>query len=178
MLWTNLSNTATGIIIIVFQARASDTYGISILHLSISVSLNIFLTLAIVVRIVLHGRNIRAATGSRAGISGLYKTIATMLLESSALYTVTSLFLIGTWITSNRVIGNFIIYIHAETQACASTQLQFLDRLSDTAIGQVIAPLLIIQRVANQSALTSSTIVSGHVNSLHVRSRGVSTGGS
>ena len=38
-------------------------------------------------------------------------------------------------------------------------------------IGQVIAPLLIIQRVANQSALTGSAVVSGNVSSFRARSR-------
>lgn len=44
-------------------------------------------------------------------------------------------------------------------------------------IGQVIAPLLIIQRVANRSALTSDTIVTGHIISFHDRGRGESVGG-
>ena len=63
-------------------------------YLSISVSLNVLLTLMIVIRLVLHGRNVRTATGSPAGIGGLYNTIATMLIESSALYAVTSLLVI------------------------------------------------------------------------------------
>ena len=44
-------------------------------------------------------------------------------------------------------------------------------------IGQVIAPLLIIQRAANKSALTSNTIASGRLSSFKARSRGISTGG-
>ena len=45
-------------------------------------------------------------------------------------------------------------------------------------IGQVIAPLLIIQRVANQSALTGSAVVSGNVSSFRARSRReLTTGG-
>jgi len=36
----------------------------------------------------------------------------------------------------------------------------------------VIAPLLIIQRVANRSALTSDTIVTGTISSFHVGGRG------
>ena len=43
--------------------------------------------------------------------------------------------------------------------------------------GQVIAPLLIIQRVANRSALTSNTIATGHIESFHVGSRWESAGG-
>lgn len=45
--------------------------------------------------------------------------------------------------------------------------------------GQVIAPLLLVQRVANHRALTSNTIASGgRIDSFHVRSRRESTGGS
>ena len=45
-------------------------------------------------------------------------------------------------------------------------------------IGQVIAPLLIIQRVANRSALTSNTIFTAQIDSFRARSRGESAGGS
>ena len=116
--WANVIDAATGILIITFQARQLDVYNISISHLSISVSLNILLTLTIVIRLVLHGRNVRAATGSRVGIGGLYKNIATMLIESCALYAVTSLLLIGLWVNRNSVANTFVP-IHAETQACA-----------------------------------------------------------
>ena len=43
---------------------------------------------------------------------------------------------------------------------------------------QVIAPLLIIKRVANQSALTSTSVVTGGVGSFSFRSRGGAAGGS
>ena len=42
-------------------------------------------------------------------------------------------------------------------------------------IEQVVAPLLIILRVANRSALTSSTIASGHISGLKALSREEST---
>ena len=41
-------------------------------------------------------------------------------------------------------------------------------------IGQVLAPLLIIQRVANKSALTSNTLISGQLSSFKARSGGKS----
>ena len=46
-----------------------------------------------------------------------------------------------------------------------------------TTVGQVIAPLLIIQRVANKSALTSNTLVSGRLSTFKARSRGELTDG-
>jgi len=42
-------------------------------------------------------------------------------------------------------------------------------------IDQAIAPLLIVQRVANKRALTSDTIVTGHAISFNVETRGGST---
>jgi len=93
----NVGNTATGILTMypILEAMSYSVWS-GIPYLSISLSLNIILTLMIVGRLVLHGRNVRAATGSPAGISGLYKTIATMLIESSALFAVNSLLVIGT----------------------------------------------------------------------------------
>ena len=84
-------------------------------YISISLSLNVLLTFMIVVRLVLHGRNFRAATGSLAGFGGLYVAIATMLIESSALFAVSSLVVIGTWAT-NSTAANAFTPILAETQ--------------------------------------------------------------
>jgi len=64
---------------------------------SISLSLNIILTLMIVVRLVLCGRNIFAVPGSPSGFGRLYSTIATMLIESCALFAAASLLLIVPW---------------------------------------------------------------------------------
>ena len=89
-------------------------------YISISLSLNILLTLMIVVRLVLHGRNVRAATGSPVGISGLYKTIATMLIESSALFAVSSVLVIGVMAVDSPLTNTFSPAL-AETQARAST---------------------------------------------------------
>lgn len=75
--------------------------------LSISVSLNILLTLMIVTRLLLHGRTIRSATGSPAGTSRLYNTMATMFIKSSALFSVTSLLLIGLWAAGSSAAGVF-----------------------------------------------------------------------
>jgi len=45
-------------------------------------------------------------------------------------------------------------------------------------IAQVIAPLLIIQRVASKKALTSDTLATGHVSSFKFRSQVESMSGS
>ena len=76
-------------------------------YISISLSLNVLLTLMIVVRLFLLDRNIRATTGSPGGISGLYKTVSTMLIESSALFTVSSLLVITPLAAGNLVVKMF-----------------------------------------------------------------------
>jgi len=146
-------------------------------YFSISISLNILLTLMIVTRLVLHNRVIRTVTGTPSGLTGLYKAIITMLVESSALYAVSSLLFVGPRCAGNHA-ADIFLPILAETQVCAFLRWQSLNGcLTWGRIWQVIAPLLIIQRVANQSALTSNTISAGHTNSFKAR-RGVSTGGS
>ena len=97
-------------------------------YISISLSLNVLLTLMIVVRLVLHGRNVRAATGSPGGVSGLYKTIATMLIESSALFAVSSLLVIGVMAVDSPVTNTFSPAL-AETQVRAPSRLRSLDKL-------------------------------------------------
>ena len=62
----------------------------------ISLSLNILLTLMIIVRLVLHRRRIQNAMGVTAS-SRLYTTIITILVESCALYATTFLLHIVMW---------------------------------------------------------------------------------
>ena len=96
MLWTNATIIGMGIAMLSIQPRRSSDitpvfpqFGIP--YLSISVSLNVLLTLMIVIRLALHARNFRTATGSLVGISGLCKVASIMLVESCALFAVSSL---------------------------------------------------------------------------------------
>ena len=86
-------------------------------YFSISLSLNVLLTLMIVIRLVLYTRDIRSVTGE-AGIGGLCKTIVTILIESCALYTVSSLLIIGPWAARNYVVEAFFPIL-AEAQVRA-----------------------------------------------------------
>ena len=70
----------------------------------------------IVLRLARHDRNIRAAMGTPGGIGGLYKAIVTMLIESCALYVVTSLLVIGLAYTWDFSIAEIFIFILAEAQ--------------------------------------------------------------
>jgi len=173
-----------GFLIVIAQAHGWEGIWSGILHdislpyVSVSVSLNVLLTLMIVARLVIHGRNVRAATGSPAGISGLYKAVATMLIESSALYSLNSLVLIVLWAIQSDAAGALLPII-AEVQVRNFPRPRSSGGLSNTTtVWQVIAPLLIIKRVANRSALTSNTIITGNIGSFHARTRGELTGGS
>ena len=94
-------------------------------YFSISISLNILLTLLIVARLLLHSRQIRTAMGAPSGLTGLYKAIITMLVESSALYAVNSLLFVGPWGAGNHA-ADIFLPILAETQVCASLQWRYL----------------------------------------------------
>ena len=83
-------------------------------YFSISVSLNVLLTLMIIIRLVLHNRSARAVMGGTES-GGMYKAIVTMLIESCALYAVNSLLFIGLWGAQNYAESIFLPIL-AETQ--------------------------------------------------------------
>lgn len=111
-------------IIFVYQTSQPDSYGNSlgastgIPYESISIALNVLLTVMIVIRLVIHGKNIQNAMGSGTGATGLYKAVVTMLVESSALFTVNSLLFIGPWGAGSWV-ADIFLPILAETQVRA-----------------------------------------------------------
>ena len=96
---TNLIDIATGIVNIYYDTgtRFNTATGgrINASYYSICLSLNILLTLMIVVHLIMHIRNLRRATGE--GSNGLHTaatTVVTMLIESYALYAVALLLFI------------------------------------------------------------------------------------
>ena len=128
----NVGNTAMGILMI--PTFREGKLWISIPYFSISLSLNVTLTLMIVVRLVLHGRNVRAATGSRSGIGRLHKTIASILIESCALFTLGSLLVIGTYAANNPAVIGFVPLL-GETQVRTFLRPRFLDGLFHVTMG-------------------------------------------
>jgi len=105
-----VENIAMGLkSLLLYTHRSYTTY------MSLSLSLNFLLTLMIVARLVLQSWNIRAGMGPSAGISGLYKSIATMLIESSALFAVSSL-LVVVPMGLDHPIAELFVPILAETQ--------------------------------------------------------------
>lgn len=150
-----LASVSLGIIIVYYQVLqhydAAHTANIDFgaPYYSISLALNVLLTLMIVVRLIIHSKDVRSALGSLVTVGGLYRTVVVMLVESCALYAVSFILYIGPWATHSPL------------------QLAFLPIVAEV---QVIAPFLIILRVANRSALTSDAI-SGAIGSIHFRSQ-------
>ena len=123
----SVNKVAMGLLFVI-SGWASVTVPIMTLF-SISVSLNVTLTLMIVLRLVLHGRAVRVATGSWTGIGGLYKTIATMFIESCALFAVNSLFVVGS-LAARICVANVALPILTEIQVRAFPHPQSSDGLS------------------------------------------------
>ena len=139
----NIRNVVTGTLLLMPSAEGGGgcTLGIvslkniSVSHYSISISLNVLLTLMIVARLVLHSRNIRTSMGI-AGIGGLCKVIITMLIESSVIYATSSLLVI--WLLGTGMGGSSgFLFILAETQARALPRPQSLDRLSNVTTDSI-----------------------------------------
>jgi len=132
----NVVNAASGFMIAISRAckwgstAGGIAFNFSIPFVSVSISLNVLLTLMIVIRLVLHGRNIRTAIGSPVGINGLYKTVATMLIESSALFAVNSLLLIALWGVRSGAADTFLPIV-AEIQVRTFPRPGFSDRVSN-----------------------------------------------
>ena len=136
-----------GIVVLSFQYGRSLEHSPILPHfgvpyLSISVSLNVLLTLMIVVQLVLHGRNIRVATGSPVGIGGWYKAISTMLIESCALFAVSPLVVVVALVRAGNMFkmdiyysGSYVVNIFypilAETQVRGFPQPQPPDQSPD-----------------------------------------------
>ena len=119
-----------GIVLVYYQISQpigsiwkSTTINIGVPY-SISVSLDVLLTLMIIARLVLISRDIRNAMNAPFKMSGLYKAVITILSESSALYAVTFLLWIGTWVTNNSF-QHFFFPLLAQTQV--RDFLRFLD---------------------------------------------------
>ena len=124
-----LKMTLTGMGILSVWGIDINQLPVLVIYFSITLSLNVLLTLMIVVRLVLCSRNIRTAMGHPAGIGGLYKTTTTMLIESSALFAVCSLLVVipaGVY----HPIASVFTRILAEIQVRAFSRFRSSDRLS------------------------------------------------
>jgi hypothetical protein len=158
-------------------------FNIYLSYLTISLSLNVVLTLMIVVRLLMHRRNIRTAIGDSAEFGGLYHSIITTIVESYAPYTIVSLINLALFVVDSPIqdffgpaLGHVQVrdVVASPERAAATFRILFSDR--DPM--QVIAPFLVTLRVANRRALTGEMVKSGSqaVGSIQFRSQGYSTG--
>ena len=110
----------TGIMLVYTNSELAPNIWTSLTYLSISFSLNVLLTFMIVIRLTLHVRNTRAAVGI-SGIGGLSKAIVIMLVESCALYAVSTLLVLGSLGAgdSGSSVANFFVAILPQTQVRA-----------------------------------------------------------
>ena len=99
------------------------THGFGLIDLEISILLNVLLTFMIVLRLGLHSRSSRAATKTPGGIGELYKATVTILIESCALYTVSSLVFIRPPRAGSDA-ASIVMSILAETQVCVFPYLR------------------------------------------------------
>ena len=119
ILWADIDNIAMGIAF-VWQARFNATGWAHHSYFSISLALNVILTCLIVVRLIMHTRSTRSALG----LGGPYKAIVVMLVESSALYAVASLLVIGTWAANHYMVKFFKpILWQIQVRACSTTSI-------------------------------------------------------
>ena len=105
-------------ILFTYQARYSNFGGslwFGLPYFSISLSLNILLTLLIAIRLIVHAMNTRNAVGI-TGAGGMCKAIVTMLVESCALYAVSSLLVLG---PQSSAVRDIFIPTLSETQVRA-----------------------------------------------------------
>ena len=184
ILLANIADPAMGIMFIYHTSQPGckaciiDTIAIGTPYFSISVSLNVLLTLMIVTRLVLHSRDIRDSMGPLVRLDGLYKAIVTVLIESCSLYAITFVLFIGTWATTSSL--EFVFFpILAQTQVRAVlaflSPCDFWVSFSNHIGEQVIAPFLIILRVTDRRRLADDTL-SGNVNSINFGREGLGSG--
>ena len=125
----NVHNIAISIVLTYNETKTAQIGADILSYLSISISLNVLLTLMIVIRLILYTRNTRNALGS-SGIGGMCKAISTMLIESCALYAVSSLLVIIPMAIQNFVMNVFFPVL-AETQVRVFSYPRSSDRLAD-----------------------------------------------
>ena len=153
-------------------------FDINTSYLSISLFLNVLLTLMIVTRLVLHSRQLQSAMGITARAGRLYKALVTLLVESCALYAITFLLLLVSVIADNQIWRTFWSILNTVQVGLASSfHVVRPVWLSNRRAKQVLAPLLIIHRVANQRAFTHETAPEG-ISSIQFLDQRESAGGS
>ena len=88
LFYIDITSAVLGLMNWIWNIKSDDEFvqsNINVSYLSISLSLNVLLTLMIIARLLLHSRQIQSAVGVAAGVGRLYRTIIAVLVESCAL---------------------------------------------------------------------------------------------
>ena len=106
---TSVTGVAMGIASV---CKASGLIGTNLntAYVSVSLSLNVLLALMIVIRLMVHIRDVRKTLGTSNGLNSLFTTTATvvtMLIESYALYAVALLLYVVPWAVDSPILGIF-----------------------------------------------------------------------
>ena len=131
-------------------------------YYSVCLSLDILLTLMIVIRLIVHIRDIRSATGDSERYSGLHTAAATaimMLIESYALYAGVLLayiipLAVNSWVATlfSGAVGT------VQVRVAFTFSGALLVSESNRGCAQVIAPYLIILRTTKRRVMTTESI--------------------
>ena len=181
---TNTADVALGITSIYYYSPGMGSYtitnNIATSYNSISLLLNVLLTLMIVMRLIVHIRDIRNATVASDRSNGLHTaaaTVAMMLVESYALYAGVLLAYIILLALKSWVVALFSGAVGAvQVRVVFTFPNGLLILESNCGCAQVVAPYLVILRVAKQRAMTSESI-SGITESIRFRNHGSTDGG-
>ncbi|KAF9477046.1 hypothetical protein BDN70DRAFT_881601 [Pholiota conissans] len=135
-----IGELASGLLLIIQVSHSPATIwnsvNLALPYFAIAAACNVTITLTIATPLLLHRRSLRKTFGRNNDLSKPYTSAAAILVESSAVYAIFAIVFIGFYARNNPISHLFL-----------STLCQV----------QVIAPFLIILRVARRRAWTSTT---------------------
>jgi hypothetical protein len=158
VLLANIDNKVFGVMLIYQTSQPGKSLGNAVADLDlgylfyiISPSLNVLLTLMIVLRIIQHIRNARTALGNSNKVTEEFD-IVFIFIEPCALYTVIFLLYVIPW-GSGSFVGDIFFPMFVQVQVCISSPFTCALQC-DRCDEQVIAPLLVILELAQWPLLT------------------------
>ncbi|KAF8194586.1 hypothetical protein BJ912DRAFT_176906 [Pholiota molesta] len=135
-----IGELASGLLLIIQVSHSPATIwnsvNLALPYFALAAACNVTITLTIATPLLLHRRSLRKTFGRNNDYSKPYTSAAAILVESSAVYAIVAVVFIGFYARNNPISHLFL-----------STLCQV----------QVIAPFLIIPRVARKRAWTSTT---------------------
>jgi hypothetical protein len=131
---------------------SSTNINYTVPYLSLSLALNIIITLVIVLRLLTYRHRISKVLGSNYGTQ--YTSIAAMIVESAALYSAFSVVFLTLFLLNNPISATFL---QSFTQVQVSTRKQRGIRAAYD-MPQIIAMLLIVFRVAQGKGWSQDTM--------------------